>query len=86
MVTLNHAVALAMVAGPRAGLELLAPLAGDERIARHHRLAAVRGHLLELAGERAAAREAYRQAARRTTSRPEQRYLEHRAAALATGE
>jgi RNA polymerase sigma factor (sigma-70 family) len=86
MVTLNHAVALAMVAGPRAGLELLAPLAGDERIARHHRLAAVRGHLLELAGEPAAAREAYRQAARRTTSRPEQRYLEHRAAALATGE
>ncbi|MEU2611845.1 sigma-70 family RNA polymerase sigma factor [Micromonospora sp. NPDC007271] len=83
MVTLNQAAAVAMVDGPRAGLALLAPLAADERTAGHHRLAAVRAHLLELAGERDEAREAYRTAARATTSRPEQRYLEVRAARLA---
>jgi RNA polymerase sigma factor (sigma-70 family) len=83
MVTLNHAVAVAMVHGPRAGLELLATLDGDDRIATHHRLDAVRAHLLELAGDHAAARAGYRTAARRTTSLPEQRYLEGRAARLA---
>lgn len=82
VVTLNRAVALAMVDGPRAGLELLATLDADERLAGHHRLAAVRAHLLELAGERDAARGAYREAARRTTSLPEQRYLERRAAGV----
>ena len=82
MVTLNHAVAVAMVHGPRAGLELLATLDADERIAGHHRLDAVRAHLLEMAGDHAAARAGYRAAARRTTSLPEQRYLEARAARL----
>ena len=82
MVTLNRAVAVAQVDGPRAGLALLEPLDADERIARHHRLAAVRAHLLEMAGEVDAAVEQYREAARRTTSLPEQRYLERRAAAL----
>jgi predicted RNA polymerase sigma factor len=84
MITLNHAVALAMARGPQAGLELLATLDGDERMARHHRLPAVRAHLLEMAGDLDPAREAYREAARRTTSLPEQRYLEGRAARLAT--
>ncbi|MEO9176769.1 MAG: DUF6596 domain-containing protein [Gaiellales bacterium] len=83
IVTLNRAVALAMVRGPRAGLELIATLDDDERLAGHHRLAAVRAHLLDLAGERELARAAFRDAARRTTSMPEQRYLELRAAALA---
>ncbi|MBY8871708.1 sigma-70 family RNA polymerase sigma factor [Micromonospora sp. PLK6-60] len=85
MVTLNRAVAVAMVDGPRAGLALLAPLDADERTAGHHRLAAVRGHLLELAGERGPARAAYLAAARGTTSLPERRYLELRAARLTTG-
>jgi len=85
MVTLNHAVAVAMVDGPQAGLDLLATLNADERIARHHRLEAVRAHLLELAGDEAAARTSYRTAARRTTSLPEQRYLEGRAARLRAG-
>jgi RNA polymerase sigma factor (sigma-70 family) len=79
MVTLNRAVALAMVRGPEAGLALLAPLDGDGRVAGHHRLAAVRGHLYELAGDEDAARAAYREAARRTTSLPEQRYLDAKA-------
>jgi RNA polymerase sigma factor (sigma-70 family) len=80
MVTLNHAVALAMVRGPQAGLELLNTLDNDERIAGHHRLHAVRAHLHEMAGNHAAARLNYQTAARRTTSRSEQRYLETRAA------
>jgi RNA polymerase sigma factor (sigma-70 family) len=85
MVTLNHAVAVAMVDGPRAGLDLLAPLDADDRMAGHHRLASVRAHLLEMAGDEAAAHAAFRQAARATVSLPEQRYLLARAAALAPG-
>ncbi len=83
VVTLNRAVVLAMVRGPAAGLELLAPLDADPRMARHHRLAAVRGRLLELAGDPAGAAAAYRLAARRTTSLPERDYLLARAAGLA---
>jgi len=83
MVSLNQAVAVAMVEGPRAGLARLDGLAVDERISSGHRLEAVRGHLLELAGDSAAAQESYRVAARRTTSVPERRYLEARAARLA---
>jgi RNA polymerase sigma factor (sigma-70 family) len=86
MVTLNRAVATAMVHGPGAGLALLAALDRDERVARHHRLDAVRAHLLELAGERDAALDHYRRAARRTTSLPERRYLTARAARLTTPE
>ena len=82
MIRLNQAVAVAMVEGPRAGLELLATLDADERMARHHRIDAVRAHLLEMAGDLDAARAAYRLAARRTTSVPERRYLEGRAARL----
>jgi predicted RNA polymerase sigma factor len=82
MVTLNHAVAVAMVRGPQAGLDLLGALDQDRRVAGHHRLDAVRAHLLEMAGERSAALGSYRSAARRTTSLPERRYLEGRAARL----
>ncbi|MBA3292851.1 MAG: sigma-70 family RNA polymerase sigma factor [Geodermatophilaceae bacterium] len=82
IVTLNRAVALAMVDGPRAGLALLGTLDGDDRMAHTHRLDVVRAHLLELAGDPAAARASYLQAARRTASLPEQRYLALRAAQL----
>jgi RNA polymerase sigma factor (sigma-70 family) len=82
MVTLNRAVAVAMAQGPHAGLDLLATLDADGRLAGHHRLAAVRAHLLEQAGQPAAARDAYTEAARLTTSLPEQRYLTARAARL----
>jgi RNA polymerase sigma factor (sigma-70 family) len=82
MVTLNHAVALGMVRGPQAGLDLLATLDADDRVAGHHRLHAVRAHLLEMAGDRQGARSSYLRAARRTTSLPEQRYLEARATRL----
>jgi RNA polymerase sigma factor (sigma-70 family) len=86
MVTLNHAVAVAMVQGPEAALERLSTLDDDARVATHHRLDAVRAHLLEMAGDRAAARAGYLAAARRTTSLPERRYLEGRAALLRDGE
>jgi predicted RNA polymerase sigma factor len=82
VVTLNRAVAVAMVDGPRAGLALLGTLDADDRMAHTHRLEAVRGHLLELAGDTIGARESYRHAARMTASVPEQRYLALRAARL----
>ncbi len=82
VVTLNRAVAVAMVHGPRAGLALLGTLDEDERMAHNHRLDAVRGHLLEMAGEPVAARYSYLRAARMTASIPEQRYLGLRAARL----
>ncbi|MFI7126108.1 RNA polymerase sigma factor [Nonomuraea sp. NPDC050153] len=80
VVELNHAVAVAMARGPLAGLRLLEPL--QERLPDDHRLHAVRGHLLEMAGDHAAARESYEEAARRTTSFPQQRYLRGKAARL----
>jgi RNA polymerase sigma factor (sigma-70 family) len=85
VVALNHAVAVAMSRGPHAGLELIAALESDDRIAGDHRLHAVRGHLLEMAGDPVGARSAYESAAARTTSLPQQRYLHTRAARL-TGE
>lgn len=83
MVLLNHAVAVAMVHGPAAGLDLLKALDTDDRLARHHRLDAVRAHLLELAGDRAAAIAHYRAAAKKTASVPERNYLLTQAARLA---
>jgi len=82
MVTLNHAIATAMVMGPVTGLELLKPLDADERMAGSHRLDAVRAHLLELAGDPEAAIAHYRAAAGRTTSLPERNYLMTQAARL----
>jgi RNA polymerase sigma factor (sigma-70 family) len=82
MIALNQSIAYAMVHGPAAGLERLAALDADGRLARHHRLAAVRAHLHEMAGNREAAIEQYRLAASRTASVPERNYLLHRAARL----
>ena len=79
MVTVNRIVAVAMVHGPREGLEQLATAETDPALAGHHRVHAVRAHLLELAGDLEAARVQYRIAARRTLSVPEQRYLDSRA-------
>jgi RNA polymerase sigma factor (sigma-70 family) len=82
MVTLNRAVAVAMVHGPDAGLDVLAPLEQDQRMAKHHRLHAVRGHLYELAGDTPAAVDSYRTAARLSTNVPERRYLYEKAASI----
>jgi len=80
--TLNRAVAVGMVHGPEAGLRVLAELAADKRMARHHRLLAARAHLRERAGDRSAATADYLEAARRATSLPERRYLAVQAARL----
>jgi predicted RNA polymerase sigma factor len=83
MVTLNRAVAAAMVDGPEAGLALLDRL--DERLGDHHRLHSVRGHLLALAGDDDAAVTELRAAAVRTTNLRERDHLITRAAAIAHG-
>ncbi len=80
MVTLNRAVAVGMVSGPQAGLDALSGL--DGQLGDSHRLLAVRAHLLELAGKRDAAITSYLEAARRTTSLPEKRYLNAQAMQL----
>jgi predicted RNA polymerase sigma factor len=81
-VTLNRAVAVGMTDGPERGLTLVDALLEDPAMRRHHRTHAVRAHLLEMAGEREPARQAYLHAARLTASLPEQRYLNARAARL----
>jgi len=83
VVALNHAVAVAMTSGVRAGLDLVDALYTDERLAHDHRLHTVRGHLLERAGDPAAARDAFIAAAQLTANVPQQRYLNARAARLA---
>jgi predicted RNA polymerase sigma factor len=86
VVALNQAVAVAMVHGPRAGLDLLAGLEADQRLTAGHRFHAVRAHLLELAGDRDEARLGYLEAARRATSLPHQRYLNAQAERLANAQ
>jgi RNA polymerase sigma factor (sigma-70 family) len=82
MVRLNHAIAAAMVHGAMKGLELLDAVKADGRLADHHRLDAVRAHLLELAGDRKGAVRHYRAAAGKTGSLPERHYLLTQAARL----
>jgi predicted RNA polymerase sigma factor len=83
MVSLNRAVAAAMVHGPAHGLELLRALDGDARVRAHHRLDAVRAHLHEMLGDHPRAVAHYRAAAERTASIPERDYLTAKAARLA---
>jgi len=75
MVTLNYAIAAAMVHGPSTGLKLLEALDADSRLAGHYRIDAVRAHLFEMAGDQQRAIAYYQAAARRTTSIPERDYL-----------
>jgi RNA polymerase sigma factor (sigma-70 family) len=82
MVFLNLAIATAMVHGPAAGLALLEALDKDSRLANHHRLSAVRAHLLEMSGDLDAAIENYQDAARLTANVPERNYLMTQAARL----
>ncbi|MFC4820359.1 RNA polymerase sigma factor [Dokdonella ginsengisoli] len=82
VVALNHAVAAAMVQGPRAGLDLLDSLQASGRLAGHYRLDAVRAHLLERSGDAAAAKACYLAAAGKTASEPERNYLAMKAARL----
>jgi RNA polymerase sigma factor (sigma-70 family) len=80
VVTLNRAVAAAMVHGPAAGLALLSEV--EDRLSGQHRLDAVRAHLLEMAGDTDAAAEHYAAAAARTTNLPERHHLSRQVARL----
>jgi RNA polymerase sigma factor (sigma-70 family) len=82
MVILNQAIAAAMVHGPSKGLALLQQLDADSSLREHHRLYAVRAHLLEMSGDYKAAIEHFHLAARRATSLPERNYLILQAARL----
>jgi predicted RNA polymerase sigma factor len=75
MAILNHAIAAAMVHGPKEGLNLLDALKEDRRIVEHYRMDAVRAHLLEMAGDLHAAAEYYCAAAGKTVNLPERNYL-----------
>lgn len=79
IVALNRAVAIAMVRGPAAALAELDAAAADPALSGHHRVDAVRAHLLDELGDRDAAREHFLRAAQRTRSLPERRYLLARA-------
>jgi predicted RNA polymerase sigma factor len=48
-----------MAQGPQAGLALLEALDTDDRLSGHHRLHAVRAHLLEMAGDHEGAQLCY---------------------------
>jgi RNA polymerase sigma factor (sigma-70 family) len=76
IVALNHAVAVSMIAGARAGLTLLRDLENDARMTTNRRFHAVRAHLLEQCGHRAEALAAYRTAAAHATNTQQQRYLQ----------
>jgi RNA polymerase sigma factor (sigma-70 family) len=83
MVTLNRAIAVAMVQGPAAGLELIDGLDADARLAGHYRIDAVRGHLYQMAGDLDRAIAHFRAAAKGTRSIPERDYLRTVAARVA---
>jgi RNA polymerase sigma factor (sigma-70 family) len=85
MVSLNRAIAAAMVQGPAAGLELLTGLDSDARLGGHYRLDAVRAHLYQMSGDHDRAGQHYRAAAQKTTSIPERDYLLTKAARLGSG-
>ncbi len=84
MVILNHAIAAAMVHGPKEGLNLLEAIKGDRRIVEHHRVDSVRAHLFEMAGDSQSAARLYRVAAAKAANLPERNFLVLQAARLTT--
>ena len=84
MVSLNRAVAIAMVEGADAGLRVVDKIAKDGPLKGHYRVYAVRAHLYERAGKRDLALENYRLAAEGTASLPERNYLLGKAARVAS--
>jgi RNA polymerase sigma factor (sigma-70 family) len=83
VVTLNKAVAVAMVSGPAAGLDLVD--GAEPRLSGHYRVDAVRAYMLELMGDASGAARYYAAAASRTTNLIERRYLLRQAARLRYG-
>lgn len=83
VVELNRAVAVAFASGPRAGLELLAPLLADPALERYQPLYAAHAELLRRAGDPAAAAQAYERGIALSANEVERAELERRLAALA---
>ena len=82
VVEMNRAVAVAMVDGPRAGLELLDAIAGAGELSDYHLLHAVRGDLLARLGRDQEAATSFRRAAELTANSAEQHFLQDRASAV----
>jgi len=80
VVTLNRAVAVAMARGPRVALTVVDEV--EDRLGTTHRWLAVRGQLLEMAGESAAGAELLERAAAVAANEAERRHLLSRAARL----
>jgi len=78
VIGLNRAVAVAMRDTPAAGLELLEELASQKEILNYHLFHAARADLQRRAGNREAAREAYRRALALAAQGPERRFLAQR--------
>lgn len=78
IVSLNRAVAVAMVEGPRPGLELIDALAAAGELGGYHLLHAARADLLRRVGSRVEAAESYARALALVTNDSERRFLERR--------
>ena len=78
VVALNRAVAVAMVEGPAAGLDLMDTLAASGTLDSYHLLHAARGDLLRRLGRAPEAAAAYRRALELATNPVEQTFLSHR--------
>ncbi len=76
VVSLNRAVAVAMVEGPRRALELVDELAGD--LEGYHLMHSARGYLLSKMGAYGEAGKAYARALELATNESERRFLEKR--------
>ncbi len=84
VVELNHAVAVAMVDGPHAGLLLMDAIAARGELRDYHLLHAARADLLRRLGRADEARIAYETALGLATVEPERRFLERRLSDLRT--
>jgi RNA polymerase sigma-70 factor (ECF subfamily) len=85
VVELNRAVAVSMVFGPAAGLELVNALAAEAQLSEYHLLPSVRGDLLEKLGCFAEARAEFGRAAALAKNGRERALLLGRAAACGAG-
>ncbi|MBV8063502.1 MAG: RNA polymerase sigma factor [Nevskia sp.] len=85
VIELNRAVAVAMAAGPAAGLELADALLREPALKAYHLLPAVRGDLLVKLGRHAEARGEFERAAGLTRNERERRLMLERAASCAPG-
>jgi len=83
VVELNRAVAVSIMFGPRAGLEIVDALSREDSLASYHLLPSVRGDLLRRLGRFTEASEAFERAASLTQNARERALLLDRARACA---